>query len=69
MNKPLFDKKLAKRVRNAILAYGSFHAATDLETRLIWARVIRDEREIFQATKVPISHILFVAGIMDKEKK
>lgn len=66
MKKPMFDKATAKRVKNAILAYGEFYAAQDVETRATWARVVRDEREIFEAAGVEISGILFVAGIMDK---
>jgi hypothetical protein len=66
MPKNLFSKATGKRVKNAILAYHGFHASHEVETRATWARVVRDEREVFEAAGVPIADILFVAGIMDK---
>lgn len=69
MPKHLFSKKTGKRVKNAILAYHGFYSAQEVETRATWARVVRDELEIFQAAGVLVADILFVAGIMDKEQK
>ncbi|QWY83326.1 hypothetical protein [Rhizobium phage RHph_X3_2] len=59
MSKPLFTKAQAKRVRNAILAYVGWQmAGGHKELRLTWARVIRDEQQVFAECNIDVSDIL-----------
>jgi hypothetical protein len=54
----LFTAKVAKRVRDAIVAYDGWHNSETREARLTWARVIQDQKQVFTECGINVDHIL-----------
>lgn len=56
-----FSKKTAKKIKAAIVAYNAFCDANnrnDDNSRKVWARMIRENADVFAAVGKDVSHII-----------